>query len=194
VNSYVIIYSQLIKETKMKDNGQHFTVEEWAAHCVNTHTNPYRDSDSHELFDFIKGRQIVTKDECREWMQEHMLKDESAAAKAVDTMFSPRESSNRGDPRGRVSAQGHIYYMEKLGRQVRMGVRDPQSFRLRWRKVALSRKIRNSQLVHIEQEKTKPVSLKTVKRQLKEKEKESRAQKKLIAHLIKLSGMEVEKT
>ena len=64
-------------------------------------------------------------------------KNEKQAYWDARAILSPRLSSKRGDCRGSVNTYGHLYYAEKLGRQVRAGVRDPQKFRLRWREVAL---------------------------------------------------------
>lgn len=114
--------------------------------------NPYRQGDSRELFDYIQKRQIVSKEECRQWLVNELGKSYKAACATTTTVLSPRKSSKRGDCRGNMSAEGHIYYMEKLGRTVKYGVREPQKFRLRWREVELARRCRRPSL-QVKQEK-----------------------------------------
>ena len=55
----------------------------------------------------------------------------------ITVVLSPRKSSKRGDPRGNMSAQGHLYFAEKLGRKIKGGIKEPQKFRLRWRSIVL---------------------------------------------------------
>ena len=173
----------------MNIDGMHFTVEEWAEYCCKTHTNPYRTGDSHELFDYIKTKQVVTKEECRKFVLDTLLKGEKAAQATSESLLSPRLSSRRGDCRGRVSAQGHIYYMEKLKRPIIMGIREPQSFRLRWRETPLPRKIKNSQRVVIEQVKTKNNTKAYYQNRIKEQNKiirDQKKEKKALEHAVKI--------
>lgn len=58
-------------------------------------------------------------------------------------MNSPREKSRNGnDCRGNYASHGHLYFSEKLARQYIAGVKQPQFYRLRWRKNPLPPKKR----------------------------------------------------
>jgi len=127
--------------------------------------NPYRQGDSRELFDYIQKKQLVTKEECRQWLVNELGKTYRAACATTTTVLSPRRSSKRGDCRGNMSAEGQIYYMEKLGRTVRYGVKEPQRFRLRWREVVLERRWRKP-VVRVRQEKRR-VNVSAMKRRVK---------------------------
>jgi len=117
-----------------------------------SHSNVFRKSaELHEIFGFWQKKQIVTLKE--------MIAFGISIGKSADraywdarTILSPRLKSKRGDCRGSVNTYGHLYYAEKLGRQVRAGVRDPQKFRLRWREVALKSR-REEVKAAVEQEK-----------------------------------------
>ena len=100
------------------------------------HANPYRAGLYHDIFGYLKQKQVVTRAELLEHTKS-LGKSDTEAKAAVTVILSPRESSKRGDCRGNMSAQGHEYFMEKLGRGVNAGVKDPQKFRLRWRKEVL---------------------------------------------------------
>lgn len=93
------------------------------------HSNPYRDgSNYNKLFGHLKVKQIVTKKELIDQAKELGMTDSAATATAT-VILSPRESSKRGDCRGNASAQGHLYFIEKLGKKAG----ESQKFRLRWR-------------------------------------------------------------
>lgn len=98
------------------------------------HVNPYRSGSYHDIFAFIKQKQVVTRAEVLAFTAE---KFGTAKPHDVTVILSPREESKRGDCRGNISACGHVYYMEKLARQVKAGVKEPQKFRLRWRATVL---------------------------------------------------------
>src|SRR3989344_5657966 len=97
------------------------------------HDNPYRKGLYREIFGHAKQKQVFTRADLMDYTMKTMSKSESEANAAVTVILSPRKTSKRGDCRGNISSNGHLYYMEKLGRQVRDGVKSPQNFRLRWR-------------------------------------------------------------
>ena len=92
--------------------------------------NPYREGSAyHGIFSAWQKKQIVTEQELIE-----------AGHKKADigvVVRSPRKSSTRGDCRGNMSCQGHLYYAELLKRKTVKGVKEPQKYRLRWRSEAL---------------------------------------------------------
>lgn len=141
--------------------------------------NPYRQGDSHELFDYVQSKQIVTKEECRQWLIKELGKSEKAACSSVTTVLSPRKKSRRGDCRGNMSSEGHLYYMEKLNRTVRYGIREPQRFRLRWREVPMERRWRK-QPAEVKQEKVK-VNVRVMRQRMKELESQIQSLKKEFA-------------
>lgn len=87
----------------------------------NPHKNPYREGGNyHKLFAFIQSNnRIVTRPQMVAFAMT-LLDDkgvaltEQAAEASVTVVMSPRKESKRGDCRGNLSAQGHVYYMEKL--------------------------------------------------------------------------------
>lgn len=101
------------------------------------HENPYRAGDYNKAFEYLQKKQIVTIAEFRKYIVDTLGKTETAAKAMVTVILSPRKSSKRGDCRGNLSSAGHLYFMAKLGRKVRAGVKDPQRFKLCWREVAL---------------------------------------------------------
>ena len=92
--------------------------------------SPYRNGSAYNaIFIFWQKKQIVTEQELIE-----------AGHKKADigvVVRSPRESSKRGDCRGNISCQGHLYFAELLKRGKVDGVKAPQKYRLRWRATAL---------------------------------------------------------
>jgi len=69
------------------------------------------------------------------------LIDQGFSVHDVTVVLSPRaegSSTRGGDCRGNMSAQGHVYYMDKL-KKVKG---EPQRFRLRFRKVELPKRVR----------------------------------------------------
>ena len=146
------------------------------------HKNWYKQGFSHELFDYIREKQVVTKQECRDWLMKQFEVGETSANATVTTLFSPRKSSKRGDMRGNRNSNGEYYYMEKLGRKVHYGVKDPQKFCLRWRDQPLEARGRTSN-IEIRQDKVKvkrvrskvglmKIKLNAMKNEIKKIEKE----------------------
>jgi hypothetical protein len=100
-------------------------------------------------------KQSFTRKELVEYVMKELGKPETAAKSKVQTLISPRKRSDRGDCRGQVSAQGHIYYIEKIRRLVRYGIREPQRLRLRWREEVLERRWKKKPIrLQIRQEKS----------------------------------------
>ena len=95
--------------------------------------NPYREgSKYHEIFEFIRQKQVVTRAQ---------LLEQGFPIADVTVVLSPRAegiSTRGGDPRGNLSAQGHVYYMEKLNHKKG----EAQKFRLRYRETALEKRVR----------------------------------------------------
>jgi hypothetical protein len=96
--------------------------------------NPYRDGSAyHAIFNFIqKAKGIVTRTQ---------LLDAGFPVADVTVVLSPRaegSSTRGGDPRGNMSAQGHLYFMDKLNKKKG----EDQKFRLRWRKAPLDKRVR----------------------------------------------------
>ena len=116
------------------------------------HKNVFRKSaELHEIFKFWMTKRIVTLKE--------MIAFGISIGKSADraywdarTILSPRLKAREGcDNRGSVNTYGHLYYAEKLGRKVILGVKTPQSFRLRWRNVPLKSR-REEVKIKIEQQ------------------------------------------
>ena len=97
--------------------------------------NPYREGSAYaNIFDYIRKQQsqIITRSE---------LLEQGFSVSDVTVVLSPRaegSSTRGGDCRGNLSAQGHIYFMEKLP------LKDGKSkrFRLRYRSEALEKLVR----------------------------------------------------
>jgi len=98
------------------------------------HENPYREGQYREIFGFVMKKQCVTRADLLKFTVDTFGGEKPAD---VTVLLSPRKSSKRGDCRGNISAQGHLYYMEKLSRQTKLGIKEPQRFRLKWRGVAM---------------------------------------------------------
>lgn len=106
------------------------------------HDNPYRSGLYNKVFGFIKTKQIVTRAQVMEFTKAQG-KNENAANAAVTVLLSPRKEARKGcDPRGNMSAQGHLYYMEKMARKTVKGEKEAQKFRLRWRNPVLEARMR----------------------------------------------------
>ena len=104
--------------------------------------NPYREGAYREIFGSWKKRQVTTKKQLIEMAVKELGKTTEQAHADVTVILSPRYKSERGDSRGNISAQGHLYYAEKLPRAVVLGVKEPQKFRLRWRTQAVVPRVR----------------------------------------------------
>ena len=137
------------------------------------HENPYRAGMYHDVFAYWKQKQIVTRSEYVKFVMEKLDKTETAANAVVTVMLSPRKTSKRGDARGNISSAGHLYFADKLARQVKMGIKEEGKFRLRWREVALEPRTRNEK-IETKGEKVIAKEVKEVKEVKKEKTKKSK--------------------
>ena len=91
--------------------------------------NPYRDESAYNvIFGAWQKLQVTTK---------QALVEMGFSSHDITVVLSPRESSKRGNCLGNFSAQGHVYFADKLNRKVVDGVKEDQKFRLRWRKEVL---------------------------------------------------------
>jgi len=110
--------------------------------------NPYRDGSAYaNIFEYIRTKpgNIVTRSE---------LLDKGFTVSDVTVVLSPRaeDSSTRGgDCRGSLSAQGHVYFMEKMA----FKAGEAKRFRLRYREVALDKLVRIPKKVVKSQKETK---------------------------------------
>jgi hypothetical protein len=95
--------------------------------------NPYRDGSAYAaIFAAIRSAQVVTR---------KGLLEQGFAVADVTVVLSPRDpkqTRDGADCRGNMSAQGHLYFMEKLNKVKG----EPQKFRLRWRKTPLDKHVR----------------------------------------------------
>lgn len=102
---------------------------------ASTNKNPYRDGSAYnKLFAFIRSKQVVTVAQLSE-----------AGFKPADitVVLSPRAvGTSKGDPRGNLSSQGHVYYMERLPKKNKG---EAQRFRIRWRKEPMEKRTRHIQ-------------------------------------------------
>lgn len=91
------------------------------------HTNPYKEGSAYgKVFEAIrkaKGQTVSRKE----------LLEAGHAPADVTVVLSPRDESQcKGDCRGNMSSQGHVYYLKVMGQG-----RDKR-FRLCWRKTELN--------------------------------------------------------
>lgn len=97
--------------------------------------NPYRDGSAYSsIFEYIRTKpgNIVTRSE---------LLEQGFSVSDVTVVLSPRAegvSTRGGDCRGNLSAQGHVYFMEKMA--FKKG--EAKRFRLRYRAEALEKLVR----------------------------------------------------
>jgi hypothetical protein len=99
--------------------------------------NPYKRGEYKDGFSFIRSKRIVTIADVVDFFRK---KKTLAAARASATvLLSPRaEGTTRGDCRGNMSAQGHLYYMSPLARKTdKDDNKEPQRFELKWREKAM---------------------------------------------------------
>lgn len=113
---------------------------------IKVNENPYREGQYREIFDEMRKRQVFSKAELIQYVVMDLGLTYERAKYSVTILMSPRKISRIGDCRGSISACGHLYYMEKLPRQMRCGMRDPQKFRLRWRENPLEPRNRVAKL------------------------------------------------
>ncbi len=111
--------------------------------------SPYRKfGDYYELFSYMQKNQTFTRKGLLEFCMNKLHLSPKQALYNVNILNSPREKSHKGsDPRGSVCAKGHLYFCEILERKWVAGIRQPQYFRLRWRKVPLEPKRRENNYV-----------------------------------------------
>ena len=108
------------------------------------HKNPYRQGLYHDIFAYWQSKQWVTRQELVDFTMKTLGKSIAEANAAVTVILSPRKASKRGDMRGNISANGHLYFAEKASRQVKAGVKEAQKFGLKWREVALEPRTRQT--------------------------------------------------
>jgi hypothetical protein len=111
--------------------------------------NPYRNGgDYWSLFNYMQKNQTFTRKGLLEFCMNKLHLSPKQALYNVNILNSPREKSRKGsDPRGSVCAKGHLYFCEPLERKWVAGIRQPQYFRLRWRKMLLKAKRRENNYV-----------------------------------------------
>ena len=113
--------------------------------------NPYNEGGKYgKIFAFVKKAQVVTRQQVLDYAVKKLRMAKSAANAAVTVVLSPRASSKRGDCRGNMSAQGHLYYLDKLAKKPG----EKQKLRLRWRKPALEPRTREKAEVSAEKTST----------------------------------------
>ena len=102
------------------------------------HDNPYtRTGIYQDMFSYMQKKQCFTRAELVEYAKT-LGTTETKAKYMLYIMLSPRFKSKRGSNLGSNAAHGHLYYMEKLERKVVNGIKEPQKFRLRWRRQYVS--------------------------------------------------------
>jgi hypothetical protein len=98
-----------------------------------SHKNPYReDSKYAKIFEDLRvdGQKGITRSEL---LKSHAVAD-------VTVVLSPRDegvSTRGGDPRGNMSAQGHLYFVDKRKKDG-----EEARYVLRWRKTPLEKRVR----------------------------------------------------
>ena len=112
-------------------------------------TNPYNpNSNAFRLFAYMMQKDC-TRSEITEYAILTMGLSLRAAQSITTTLMSPRLESNRGDPRGNSSAMGHVYYLDKLPREMKDGKREEQKYRVQFREEELPPRMRGSNWVPI---------------------------------------------
>lgn len=106
-------------------------------------TNPYNsNSNAFRLFAYMLQEKVFSRADATEYAILTMGLKLRAAQAITTTLMSPRLESNRGDPRGNLSAMGHLYYLEKLPREMRDGRKEEQKYRIEWREPPLEPRTR----------------------------------------------------
>lgn len=93
--------------------------------------------------DWMRRKQIYTKQEVIDFYIEKLGKDYKAACGSAIIMLSPRIESKHGDLRGSASNPwGHVAYNEKLPRRLdpNTGKLEKQRYKFRFRDVILDKK------------------------------------------------------
>lgn len=104
--------------------------------------NPYVRGNYEKLFAFWQSnkRGVATRQELVAYGQTLGM-SESEAEASVTVILSPRESSERGDCRGNLSAQGHVYFADPCAKVKG----EDRKFRLRWRSTELEKRTRTGE-------------------------------------------------
>lgn len=104
--------------------------------------NPYVRGNYQKLFAFWQSekRGIATRQEMVAYGQSIGM-SESEAEASVTVILSPRESSERGDCRGNLSAQGQVYFADPCAKVKG----EDRKFRLRWRTTELEKRTRTGE-------------------------------------------------
>ena len=111
--------------------------ERWFKMASKKNRNPYREGSAYaNIFEYIRKAPggIVTRSE---------LLEQGFSVSDVTVVLSPRAegaSTRGGDCRGNLSAQGHVYFMEKKLPFLKKG--EPKRFRLRYRAEVLEKLVR----------------------------------------------------
>jgi len=91
-----------------------------------------------QIFAYLKSKQVVTRPQLLDYAMNELGLNEKQAMGQIACVLSPRHPDQcKGDPRGSVSAKGHLYYIEPLPKKARG---DQKRFRLRWRETPLEQK------------------------------------------------------
>jgi len=119
------------------------------------HQNPYNKTSNYfALFGKLRKLQVMTRQALVDFATS-MGMSAAASQASVTVVLSPRKESKRGDCRGNMSAQGHLYCLEPLARvKGKDGKNEPRKFRLRWRTKALEPRKRLPKLATVKAQKT----------------------------------------
>jgi hypothetical protein len=106
---------------------------------MSANKSPYKRGNYALLFAFWQSEKkgIATRQELVSYGQSIGMKESEAEASAT-VILSPRQTDGRGDCRGNMSAQGHLYFADPLAKVKG----ENRRFRLRWRSEALPRRSR----------------------------------------------------
>lgn len=102
--------------------------------------SPYKRGNYAKLFAFWQSdkKGIATRQEIVAYGKSIGMKETEAEA-STTVILSPRQADGRGDCRGNLSAQGHVYFAEPLAK----AKGEDRRFRLRWRNPVLAKRTRN---------------------------------------------------
>lgn len=111
---------------------------------MSTNRSPYKRGNYAKLFAYWQSEKkgIATRQELVAYGQKIGM-SESEANASVTVILSPRETDGRGDCRGNLSAQGHLYFADPLAKVTG----ENRRFRLRWRKTELAKRTRTGESV-----------------------------------------------
>ena len=97
--------------------------------------NPYREGSIYNKLFEVLTRSPVTRQKLVQFARTSLRKRATAANAAVAVVLSPRKDSKRGDRRGNLSSQGHLYFVEKTVAK-KGGTKVPM-YRFHWRQKAM---------------------------------------------------------